>query len=148
MATEAETTELLPNAVETEASVPVAASRGETDEYGQISGDMPESNLFSRLLYSSCYGLSYGVSFPVLLLLQMVPMDNVVVHGLVDGAAAARERVERRGMSVTGREIGEAEGLHIEDGEADSVTEAAPKKRPRSPRRGGNHKAARSSRKS
>jgi hypothetical protein len=52
-----------------------------------------------RVVYRASYGLSYCVIYPVVLLTRMVPKDNAVVHGLVDGAAAARDAAHgtRRG---------------------------------------------------
>jgi hypothetical protein len=52
------------------------------------------SRFVSRLVYTTSYSLSYGVVFPVMLVARAVPKENALVHGLVDGARAAKEMVE------------------------------------------------------
>jgi hypothetical protein len=55
---------------------------------------LPAAGRFmSRMIYTTCYGLSYGIVFPTMMVVRMVPKDNALVHGLIDGAIAARERV-------------------------------------------------------
>ena len=48
---------------------------------------------FSKTVYTTCYYSSYGVVFPVLLLVNVLPLENAVGHGLADGARAARDAV-------------------------------------------------------
>jgi hypothetical protein len=43
----------------------------------------------SKIVYTACYSLSYGVCFPFLLAAQWIPKNNTVVRGLVDGSNAA-----------------------------------------------------------
>jgi hypothetical protein len=50
----------------------------------------------SRLAYTTGYAVSYGVVFPTLFVAQTVPKDNTLVHGLIDGAHAARDSVSAR----------------------------------------------------
>jgi hypothetical protein len=50
-------------------------------------------NLVSRAVYKTSYAVAYGVVFPVMLVVRALPKDNAMVHGLVDGARAARESV-------------------------------------------------------
>ena len=53
---------------------------------------LPESgSLLSRIAYNTCYALSYGVVFPSVLIAQSVPHDNAFIHGLIDGAHAAKD---------------------------------------------------------
>jgi hypothetical protein len=66
------------------------------------------ANFLSRLLYQSSYMLSFGVVFPVMLVVRVVPKNNAIVHGLVDGALAARDQVAGWG------EGGDSEGLAAE----------------------------------
>jgi hypothetical protein len=47
-----------------------------------------------RVVYNTAYTVSFGVTFPVMMVVRVVPKDNALVHGLVDGAAAARDRVD------------------------------------------------------
>jgi hypothetical protein len=56
---------------------------------------LPAVGLFAnRLLYTTCYAVSYGVVFPVALVALSVPQNNPFVHGLVDGSRAARNKVD------------------------------------------------------
>ena len=131
-------------------SAVVAVSQGTYDAQERISGAMPAIGHFvSRMVYTSCYGLSYGVVFPVLLVVRMVPKNNAIVHGLVNGAIAAREQVEDWGPSTTEDDLHEVDESENGDGEAeiDSPTEAPTNHRHRSTRRGRSAKATRSARK-
>lgn len=44
----------------------------------------------SRMTYNTGYYVSYGVVFPTLFLVRIIPGAQTVVSGFVDGAAAAR----------------------------------------------------------
>lgn len=53
---------------------------------------LPESgSLWSQIAYKTCYAVSYGVVFPSVLIAQSIPKDNALVHGLVNGAHAAKD---------------------------------------------------------
>ena len=74
-----------------------AAKDGAADAQERVSEMMPAIGGFlSRLTYTTCYAVSYGVVFPTLLVARAVPRDNALVNGLVDGARAARDSVESR----------------------------------------------------
>lgn len=74
-----------------------AAKDGAADAQGHVAEMMPAIGGFlSRLTYSTCYAVSYGVVFPTLLVARTVPRDNAIVNGLMDGARAARGAVESR----------------------------------------------------
>jgi hypothetical protein len=82
-----------------------AARDGAADATAAVDRVIPVvSEFLSRVAYTTCYSISYGVVFPCLLLARAVPKDNAVVHGLVDGARAAIDRVDewqaRRAESV------------------------------------------------
>jgi hypothetical protein len=47
-----------------------------------------------RMVYNVTYTVSYGVIFPLALIAHAIPKDNPIVHGILDGASAAREAVE------------------------------------------------------
>lgn len=47
----------------------------------------------SRAVYATCYYASYGVVFPTVFVASLLPLNNAVGYGLVDGAAAAKEAV-------------------------------------------------------
>jgi hypothetical protein len=73
-----------------------AAKDGAADAQARVSEAMPAINRFlSRLTYTSFYSLAYGVVFPTLLLVKAIPQDNAVVHGMLDGGAAARDAVAK-----------------------------------------------------
>ncbi len=44
-----------------------------------------------QMAYRASYGLSFGLIYPVAKLARMMPKDNALIHGLHDGAAAARD---------------------------------------------------------
>jgi hypothetical protein len=74
-----------------------AAKDGATDAQERVSDMMPAVGGFlSRLTYTTCYAVSYGVVFPTLLVARAVPKDNAIVNGLVDGARAARDALDSR----------------------------------------------------
>ena len=50
--------------------------------------------LLSRAVYKTSYALSFGVVFPAMMIAQAIPKGNAVVHGLIDGALAARDAVQ------------------------------------------------------
>jgi len=62
----------------------------------QAAGDAIPSvaSFANRLLYTTCYGVSYGVVFPLALVALSVPQNNPFVHGLIDGSRAARTKVD------------------------------------------------------
>ena len=74
-----------------------AAKDGAADAQVRVSEMMPAIGGFlSRLTYTTCYAVSYGVVFPSLMVARAVPKDNAIVNGLVDGARAAREALDGR----------------------------------------------------
>ena len=68
------------------------------------TGAMPAASEFlSQAAYKTCYGISFGVVFPTMLLVRAIPKDNAVVHGFIDGAHAAIDLVkEMKTKSVSG----------------------------------------------
>jgi hypothetical protein len=74
-----------------------AAKDGAADAQERVSEVLPHvSGFVSRLTYTTCYAVSYGVVFPSLVLARAVPKDNALVSGLVDGARAAHDAMENR----------------------------------------------------
>jgi hypothetical protein len=47
----------------------------------------------SQAAYKTCYGISFGVVFPTMLIVRAIPKDNAAVHGFIDGAHAAMDSV-------------------------------------------------------
>ena len=46
-------------------------------------------------VYNTAYGLAFGVVFPIMLVAKVVPQDNCVVWGFIDGAKAAKSAANR-----------------------------------------------------
>ena len=69
--------------------------RGATDARLAAARTWTATGLFvSRFVYNTCYIISYGVVFPSVLLARAVPANNAAVRGLVEGAQAARHKVD------------------------------------------------------
>lgn len=78
-----------------------AAKDGAADARAKANELMPAVGLFfSRLTYTTSYAISYGIVFPALFVSRAIPKENALVHGLVDGAAAARDAVTSLGKSA------------------------------------------------
>lgn len=74
-----------------------AAKDGAADAQERVSQMVPAIGGFvSRLTYTTCYAVSYGVVFPTLLVARAVPKENAVVNGIKDGARAARDAITTR----------------------------------------------------
>src|SRR5262249_23578066 len=72
-----------------------AAKGGTTDAQAAIGRALPSAGRFiSRFVYTTSYTLSYGIVFPAVMLARSIPENNAVVHGFVDGARDASDRVE------------------------------------------------------
>lgn len=72
-----------------------AARDGAADAKAAVDRTLPAVAQFvSRFVYTTSYSLSYGIVFPAMLVARAIPSDNALVHGLVDGAQAARDMVE------------------------------------------------------
>jgi hypothetical protein len=57
------------------------------------SGIIPAvGGMAAQMIYTTSYAVAYGIVFPAMLLVRIVPKDNALVHGLADGAQAARAR--------------------------------------------------------
>lgn len=73
-----------------------AARDGAADAREAATRTWAASSLFaSRFVYTTCYTVSYGVVFPVMLLARSIPQNNSAVRGLVDGAQAAIRKAEQ-----------------------------------------------------
>jgi hypothetical protein len=80
-----------------------AARDGAADAKAAVDRALPAISQFvSRFVYTTSYSLSYGFVFPAMLLVRVIPKDNALVHGLVDGAQAATDMVDdwQAGRSV------------------------------------------------
>jgi hypothetical protein len=72
------------------------AANSAADAKTTLENSLPAAGQFlSRLVYTTCYSLSYGVVFPTLWVARSIPPDNAVVNGLAEGAKAAIEAVDQ-----------------------------------------------------
>jgi hypothetical protein len=85
-------------------------------------------HFLGRVVYKTSYAVAFGVTFPVMMVVRIVPKDNAIVHGLVDGAIAARDRVDEwRGEFEEEEHDAEDDLAHaLDNGSADA--EDAPKR--------------------
>ncbi|MDR3639564.1 MAG: hypothetical protein P4L84_37530 [Isosphaeraceae bacterium] len=96
----ASTADPLKTAADAMALAVQAAKDGAADARAKANEVMPAVGLFfSRLTYTTSYALSYGVVFPALFLARAIPKENAIVHGLIDGGAAARDAVAALGKA-------------------------------------------------
>jgi hypothetical protein len=75
----------------------------------------------SKLIYTACYTLSYGVCFPVFLVCRYVPKNNEVVNGLIDGGVSASHAADEmmaraQQWRLARREAAEAEDQVVTSG--------------------------------
>lgn len=72
-----------------------AMKSGATDARSAAARAVPKAQLaLSKTVYSTSYYLSYGVVFPMLMVTSLIPKNNALVHGMVDGARAAHDAVD------------------------------------------------------
>ncbi len=81
-----------------------AMKDGAADAREAAARTWDSTSLFMRrFVYTTCYTVSYGVVFPSLLIARAVPRNNAAVRGLIDGAHAAKDKVdELRSPAVEG----------------------------------------------
>jgi hypothetical protein len=72
-----------------------AAQDGAADAREAATRTWAATSLFlSRFVYTTCYTVSYGVVFPTTLLARSIPRNNAAVRGLIEGAEAAKLKVD------------------------------------------------------
>jgi hypothetical protein len=73
-----------------------AARDGAADAREAAERTWAATSLFmSRLVYTTCYTVSYGVVFPAMFVAQVIPRNNAAVQGFVDGTRAAIDKVDQ-----------------------------------------------------
>jgi hypothetical protein len=94
-----------------------SARHGATELRERVVEALPAAGHFlGRVVYKTSYALAFGVTFPVMMVVRVVPKDNAVVHGLVDGAIAARDRVDEwRGEAEEDMHDSEDDLAHASD---------------------------------
>ena len=75
----------------------VKATKEGVEKARETASDaMPAVGQFlSQAAYKTCYGISFGVVFPTMLIVSLIPKNNAAVHGFIDGAHAAMDSVKR-----------------------------------------------------
>ena len=82
-----------------------AAKEGASNAREAATNMLPESGSFlSQVAYKTCYAISYGLVFPSTLIAQSIPQDNALVHGLIDGAHAAKDMAAEMKLKKEGVE--------------------------------------------
>ena len=67
-----------------------AAKHGADRAKATAADVIPAAGQFlSRAVYKTSYAVSIGVVLPAVMLAHIVPKENAIVHGLIDGAQAA-----------------------------------------------------------
>lgn len=66
-----------------------------TSAIGSWSDKYMNGNFASKMAYTACYSLSYGICFPIFVACHYVPKNNSFVEGLADGAASANASVDK-----------------------------------------------------
>ncbi len=83
-----------------------AAKDGASDARQRVDEMMPAIGDFvTRLTYTTCYAVSYGIVFPSLFVARAVPKDNALINGLADGARGPR-RDPHRSHGAVGVRLG------------------------------------------
>jgi hypothetical protein len=77
-----------------DAAVKVAQEGAEEARATAVDALPAAGRFLSKMVYQTCYSISYGVVFPSVLLARSIPKDNAAVNGLIDGAHAAMDMVE------------------------------------------------------
>ena len=73
-----------------------AAKEGAADTRESAERVLPVAGMMlGKFAYNTCYAVSYRIVFSTVFLARSVPQDNAMVHGLVDGARAARDMVQK-----------------------------------------------------
>jgi len=67
--------------------------------------------LMSKGIYSTCYYGSFGVVFTALTIARLLPKDGAVIHGIEDGADAARHAAEETEATTAGMPAAESAGI-------------------------------------
>jgi len=117
--------------------------QGATDLQVSAAEALPATSRFlGRVVYNTSYAVSFGVTFPVMMIVRVMPKDNAMVHGLVDGALAARDRVHEwdTGLELEDHHVDDEVSLASSNGaahheEADRATPRRPRAKRTTPRK-------------
>jgi hypothetical protein len=73
------------------------------------------ANFASKLAYTACYTLSYGVCFPIFVACHYIPKNNSLIEGLVDGGASANESVDQMMERIKANRLARKEAAETSD---------------------------------
>jgi hypothetical protein len=137
--------ETVDSSVDSAGSAFESVKQGAYEIQARASEALPATGRFlGRVVYNSAYAVSFGVTFPVMMVVRVMPKDNVLVHGLVDGAMAARDRVHDWGGEME-EDLLDSEADASDNGsvDPDDSTEHAAHRRSRAKRGGARKTSAR-----
>lgn len=73
-----------------------AMQDGIADARASVEEAWPKvAETINKGVYNLAYGVAFGLTFPVVFVAKVVPQNNCVVWGLVDGARAAQAAADR-----------------------------------------------------
>lgn len=81
-----------------DAAVQAGRNSAERVRLGESDALPAIGRFLSNAVYHTSYTVSYGLVFPAAMVARVIPKDNAIVHGFVDGARAAADAI--RGSSV------------------------------------------------
>jgi hypothetical protein len=84
-------------------------ARARADQFVDALG-----RFLGNVTYSTCYGLSFGVVFPALLVVRAIPKENAFVYGMVDGGRAAIDTLNDMREGRLGRSSAHAIDLPLQ----------------------------------
>ena len=58
------------------------------------TGRRIDAQFASKMVYTACYTLSYGICFPIFAVCRYIPKNNELVNGLIDGGVSANHSVD------------------------------------------------------
>ena len=82
------------NAMDAAADQMDRSANGRPAELTTTSNEIWQPKFAQKLIYTSCYTLSFGICFPTFLACRYIPKNNSLVQGMIDGGAAATRDVD------------------------------------------------------
>ena len=82
------------NAMDAAADQMDRSANGRPAELTTTNHEIWQPKFAQKLIYTSCYTLSFGICFPTFLACRYIPKNNSLVQGMIDGGAAATRDVD------------------------------------------------------
>jgi hypothetical protein len=135
--TSSHSTDPLGRAADAMGSAVLAVKEGASEVQTRVSESIPAVGHFlSRMIYNSSYVLSFGVVFPIMLVVRAVPKNNALVYGLVDGALAAQDAVDSWGAAAPPEDLHDLPAHESHAAENGSSSDTMATEHPNHTRRG------------